>query len=175
LDGDLDVIVARKLGSPFSPELAVGAVTADGTRYLNAQTIDEPVSRGLSEHVTKEKRGEARSARTAIPRWQGPIVSGRPHRDPRRRRTRNRIDHDRGCAVCSCAPPAAARDCGSGCSARDPMPCTRGDEVICLGTPAFFMAVGLHYRDFSQTEDEDGADPRRMARTDGGGVRDLRH
>src|SRR5512145_2157343 len=41
LDGDLDVIVARKLGSPFSPELAVGAVTADGMRYLNAPTIDE--------------------------------------------------------------------------------------------------------------------------------------
>jgi putative phosphoribosyl transferase len=29
------------------------------------------------------------------------------------------------------------------------------DEVVCLEMPAFFMAVGLHYADFSQTEDQD--------------------
>jgi putative phosphoribosyl transferase len=29
------------------------------------------------------------------------------------------------------------------------------DEVICLATPMFFMAVGMHYRDFSPTEDDE--------------------
>jgi putative phosphoribosyl transferase len=32
LDAELDVVVARKLRSPFSAELAIGAVTSDGTR-----------------------------------------------------------------------------------------------------------------------------------------------
>ena len=35
LGADLDVVVARKVGSPIQPELALGAVTADGARFLN--------------------------------------------------------------------------------------------------------------------------------------------
>jgi predicted phosphoribosyltransferase len=31
----LDVIIPRKVGAPFEPELAVGAVTEDGTLYVN--------------------------------------------------------------------------------------------------------------------------------------------
>ncbi len=30
-----------------------------------------------------------------------------------------------------------------------------GDEIICLATPEPFFAVGPHYRDFTQTEDEE--------------------
>ncbi len=33
LDGELDVVVARKLGAPMHEELAIGAVTADGGRF----------------------------------------------------------------------------------------------------------------------------------------------
>jgi putative phosphoribosyl transferase len=29
------------------------------------------------------------------------------------------------------------------------------DEVVCLRMPEFFMAVGLHYRDFGQTSDNE--------------------
>jgi putative phosphoribosyl transferase len=46
LGGELDVIVARKLGSPISPELAIGAVTANGGRYLNEELIRELASPG---------------------------------------------------------------------------------------------------------------------------------
>ncbi len=35
LGADLDVVVARKVGPPIQPELAFGAVTADGARFLN--------------------------------------------------------------------------------------------------------------------------------------------
>jgi predicted phosphoribosyltransferase len=31
------------------------------------------------------------------------------------------------------------------------------DEVICVSTPAFFMAVGSWYRDFEQVSDEEAA------------------
>src|SRR5512144_1432942 len=39
LGAELDVVVARKLGAPGSPELAVGAVTADGGLYLNDEIV----------------------------------------------------------------------------------------------------------------------------------------
>src|SRR5438874_13527182 len=39
LRADLDVLVVRKLGSPQSEELAIGAVTANGGYYLNEDVI----------------------------------------------------------------------------------------------------------------------------------------
>jgi len=157
LAGDLDVIVARKLGSPFSPELAVGAVTADGTRYLNAQTIDElDVPADYLDQVTKEKRAEAEARERRF----------RAGRDPLSVEGRTVLLVDDGLATGSTmiaaarsirarhpqrlviAVPVAPRET---CDAMH----AEADEVTCLETPAFFMAVGLHYRDFSQTEDED--------------------
>ncbi|HEY1296927.1 MAG TPA: phosphoribosyltransferase family protein [Chloroflexota bacterium] len=61
LDAELDVVVARKLGAPFQPELAIGAVTAAGGRYLNQDVIEET---GISERflnmITNEEMAEAR-------------------------------------------------------------------------------------------------------------------
>ena len=37
LDADLDVIVARKIGAPRQPELAIGAIAADGSSFINAK------------------------------------------------------------------------------------------------------------------------------------------
>src|SRR2546422_11410330 len=39
LGAELDVVLARKLGSPQSAELAIGAVTADGGGFLNRDVI----------------------------------------------------------------------------------------------------------------------------------------
>lgn len=157
LEGDLDVIVARKLGSPFSPELAVGAVTADGMRYLNAPTIDElGVPEDYLDQVTKEKRAEAEARERRFRAGRAPFaVEGRTV-----------ILVDDGLATGSTmiaaarsvrarhpqrlviAVPVAPRET---CDAMR----AEADEVTCLETPEFFMAVGLHYRDFSQTEDAD--------------------
>lgn len=40
LDAKLDVVVPRKLGAPFNPELAIGAVMHDGSYFLNTEIID---------------------------------------------------------------------------------------------------------------------------------------
>ncbi len=39
LGTELDVIVARKAGAPGDPELAIGAVTPDGARYVNDDLV----------------------------------------------------------------------------------------------------------------------------------------
>jgi predicted phosphoribosyltransferase len=48
------------------------------------------------------------------------------------------------------AAPVAAQDSAE-------MLRTFADEVICVSTPAFFMAVGSWYRDFEQVSDEEAA------------------
>lgn len=40
LGAKLDVVVPRKLGSPYNPELAIGAVMHDGTHFLNSDIIE---------------------------------------------------------------------------------------------------------------------------------------
>jgi putative phosphoribosyl transferase len=44
LGAKLDVVVSRKIGAPFDPELAIGAVMPDGSYFLNevAYTIIVP-------------------------------------------------------------------------------------------------------------------------------------
>jgi len=79
LDAELDVIVARKLGSPISPELAIGAVTTDGERYLNADVMamldvsDEYLSRETEMQRRDAERREARFRDDRPP----PAIAGR--------------------------------------------------------------------------------------------------
>ena len=40
LGAKLDVVVPRKLGAPYNPELAIGAVMHDGSLFLNTEIID---------------------------------------------------------------------------------------------------------------------------------------
>jgi predicted phosphoribosyltransferase len=157
LDGELDVIVARKLGSPMSPELGIGAVTANGGRFLNDEVIRHlQVSDSYVEEVTRAERAEARRRED---RFRGrrapPVVRGRTV-----------ILVDDGLATGG-TMRAAVRSVRSGSPARlivavpvgSPLACAelRGeaDEVICVHEPEFFGAVGGFYRDFRQTEDDE--------------------
>ena len=57
----LDVAVARKLGAPGQPELAIGAVTANGGLYLNDDLIhDLGVGKVYLDREVERKRAEAR-------------------------------------------------------------------------------------------------------------------
>src|SRR5512138_407763 len=60
LDGELDVVVARKLRSPISAELAIGAVTSDGGRFLNESILRQlGVSDRYIDRVTQAEMAEA--------------------------------------------------------------------------------------------------------------------
>ena len=155
LDAELDVVVARKLGSPISPELAIGAVTAGGARFLNEDIIQElDVSEAYLAAVTKVQQAEARrreadlrgarpaarvSGRTVILVDDG-LATGATMRAAVRA---VRDAHPRRLVV---AVPVGSRQA---CAALR----TEADEVIAVAEPEDFRAVGEFYRDFSQTED----------------------
>jgi len=66
LGGELDIIVARKAGAPGNPELAIGAVTPDGTRDVNddvvqalavtAAELDDAFTTASREAAERERR-----------------------------------------------------------------------------------------------------------------------
>jgi len=58
----MDIIIPRKIGAPFQPELAVGAVTEDGTMYVNKDIV---TMLGISESYLK---GEAQNQLREIKR-----------------------------------------------------------------------------------------------------------
>lgn len=157
LDAELDVVVARKLRSPISAELAIGAVTADGGRFLNEALLRQlGVGESYIDRVTETEMAEA-SRREA--RFRGgapaPSIAGRAV-----------ILVDDGLAT-GATMIAAARSVG----ARDPSQLVvavpvgsveacaalrhEADAVICLECPQPFWAVGVYYADFHQTEDDE--------------------
>lgn len=155
LDAELDVMIARKLGAPGQEELAIGAVTADGTRYLNDEIVRSlDVDEAYLARVTAEQSAEARrrerlfrsglpapdlSERTVLLVDDGLATGATMHaavRSLRRRRVGRLI----------VATPVGA-----------PQTCRRltpeVDELVCLRRPEPFYSVGRHYEQFEQTSD----------------------
>jgi putative phosphoribosyl transferase len=157
LHAPLDVFVVRKLGIPGYEELAMGAVASGGVRVLNDQVV-----RGL---------GIPADVIEAVANWELQELQRRErlyrgNRPPPDVRGKTVILVDDGLATGSTmlAAVQALRKLGP---ARIvvAVPVASGDtcqileeyvdEVVCAATPEPFYAVGLWYRDFSQTTDEE--------------------
>ena len=157
LEADLDVVVARKLGAPGQPELAIGAVTANGGLFLDHDAIE---ALGVSDdYLTAVIARESEVARQREERFRGA-------RPPAAVEGRAVIVVDDGlatgatmrAAVHAVAKRRPARlivavPVGSqgACDALR----KEADEVVCLLTPEPFWAVGLYYEDFAPVEDEE--------------------
>ncbi|MCF4119661.1 dienelactone hydrolase family protein [Antribacter sp. KLBMP9083] len=157
LGAPLDVILVRKVGVPFQPELAMGALGEDGVRIVNDEIVRKV---GVSEHqfadVESRERGELE--RRAL-RFRG----DRP-RVPLAGRTAVVVDD--GIATGSTARAACqvARAHGAGrvvlaVPVAPPDWTARlggdADELVCLDTPDHFSAISEYYVDFSQTSDDE--------------------
>jgi predicted phosphoribosyltransferase len=167
LDAELDVVVARKLGSPISSELAIGAVTADGGRYLNDAIIRElAVSDAYVAQETKAQTAEAvRRQQRFRAGAAAPSLGGRPVIlvDDGLATGATMIAAARAVRAAGPSRLIVAVPVGSGdaCAALR----READEVICLATPEPFLAVGAYYRNFEQTEDAEVALLLRQARS----------
>ena len=156
----LDVIVVRKLGVPWQPELAMGAIASGGVRVLDENLIRQAdISREDVEAIAGREEQEA-ERREAIYRV------GRP---PLELRDRTVILVDDGLATGSTmlaavkcvnsllpsavivAVPVASRQACA--HLRD-----QADECVCLAIPEPFVAVGEWYQDFRQTSDAEVRD-----------------
>ncbi|NKE36746.1 phosphoribosyltransferase [Natronococcus sp. JC468] len=157
LEADLDVVVARKLGAPSNPELAIGAVASDGSVWLNDDLVDRL---GVSESYLEDvRRRESENAREKADRYRSgdavPDLAGK----------RVVVVDDgvaTGATAIAClrqvreagaervvlAVPVGAPDTVAALE-------SEADAVIALLAPETFRAVGQFYREFGQVADEE--------------------
>lgn len=154
LEGDLDVVLVRKLGAPFNPELAVGAIDESGWSYI------APYAFRVGADATYLEQEKA--AQMATLQRRRALYT--PKRAPFDAKGRVVIVVDDGLATGASMKAAlhAVREqnparlvCAVPVAAPDSMEAIRplADEVVCLHAPPGFRAVGLYYDAFPQVED----------------------
>ena len=156
LSAPLDVIICHKLGAPGNSELAIGAVAADGTLYLNDEIVEE--LRIPHSFIERERHEQLRE----IKRREELYRQGRP---PRAVEGQVVILVDDGIATGATtiaalralrhqhparlvlavpvAPAVMAQPLAAEC-----------DEIVILSMPESFAAVGWFYDHFDQVTDE---------------------
>ena len=155
LDAPLDVIVVRKLGVPFQPELAMGAIGEGGVRVVNEDVVRNlPISAEdlaaveARERVELERRAQRfRGSRPRIPlEGRTALVVDDGLATGSTAHAACRVARAQGASRVVLAVPVAPQ----GWTARMG---DAADELIALETPASFLAIGRFYDDFSQTSD----------------------
>lgn len=157
LKAPLFVLSVRKLGSPEQPELAIGAIAADGTIQFNTPLVHnlainprqlfDIIEMERERVLARQKQYQAYQSQVDFQNktviivddglatgmtMQVAIAAIKKHRP-------NKIIT----ALPVCAPESLQ-------SIRRQV-----EDVICLYQPADFISVGLWYRDFTQVSDEE--------------------
>lgn len=158
LNAPLDIFVVRKLGVPGYDELAMGAIASGGIRVLNHSVVDYlDISDDVIDLVAQRERTELnrreklyRGSRPALDLTGRIIIiidDGMATGSSMRAAVRAlRYQEPEKIIV---AVPVGAKD---SCDWFMKQPNT---ICICAITPEPFDGVGLWYRDFSQTSDEE--------------------
>lgn len=152
----LDVLIVRKLGVPFHPEVAMGAIAEGGVRVLDEELVASIGESAARVAQVEERERQTLESRTRRFRAGALDLAGR-----------TAIIVDDGVATGATARAAClvARRLGAervvlAVPVGPPDTLERfpeADEVVCPARPDRFRAVGSHYRDFSQTTDEEVA------------------
>ena len=157
LQGDLDIVLSRKLGSPFNPELAIGAISENGELFINERIASQIGIRAQYLEEEKKKQQKVISERVSYFRKEFPKIN---------LKGRYVVIVDDGIATGATMEATVW-------SIREEKPQTLmvalpvgpedslhrlandADFVLCLKVPEFFSAVGQFYQRFDQTEDEE--------------------
>jgi len=157
LGAPLDIFIVRKLGVPFQPELAMGAVASGGVRVVNSDVVSQlGISSQVIEQVAAEEEKEiARREQHYRAGQPAPPAAGRIviliddglATGSTMRAAARALRLQQPARLVVAVPVATAQTCED---LRN-----EADEVICLATPEPFYAVGQWYHDFGQTSDEE--------------------
>lgn len=153
----LEVLVARKIGAPGQPEVAIGAVAWDGTMLLNEGLIGwAGIPRAYVEAEGRRQAAETgrllRGLRgeRPLPQWRDRevIVVDDGIATGFTVRAAVRALRNEGAAAVWVAVPVAPSE------VRDEL-AKEVDRLVVLYTPEYFRAVGEFYEDFGQVEEEE--------------------
>jgi putative phosphoribosyl transferase len=159
LNAPLDLVLVRKIGAPFQPELAIGAVV-DGSRpetVINREIVEAfeiPESYLSEESARQLAEIERRRQRYLAGRERAEIAG----------HTAIVVDDGIATGATMLAALHATRRAGPKrlvlavpVAPPDTIERLRAevDEVVCLEMPRFFGAIGAFYRDFHQLGDDD--------------------
>jgi predicted phosphoribosyltransferase len=158
LGAPLDVIVVRKLGIPYQPEVAMGAIGEGGVRVLDdtlvaragvstaeVDAVEQRERATLESRVQRFRAGADRldlTGRTAIIVDDG-IATGATAT------AAAQVARKLGASRVVVAAPVGGHDAANRVG--------DADEVVCLLQPPGFQAVGAYYRDFGQTSEDEVA------------------
>ncbi len=155
LDVPLDVILVRKLGVPYQPELAMGAIGEDGVRIINEEVVRR-ADVSVPEFEAVESRERLELARRAA------RFRGSRHRVALTGRTALVVDDGiaTGSTVRAACEVARAHGATRVIVAAPVAPPgavehlrPAADEIVVLSSPPSFRAIGQFYDDFTQTSD----------------------
>ncbi|MDY6775721.1 MAG: phosphoribosyltransferase [Halobacteria archaeon] len=153
----LDIVVAKKMGAPHNPELAIGSVASDGSVWLNESLIEDL---GVDDdYIEDETQRVAEKARQKLEKYRGdreaPDLEGKTV-----------VIVDDGVATGATAIPcirhvkkAGAEKTVLAVPVGSPDTVERlgdeADKVVAVETPASFRAVGQFYSSFRQVTDDE--------------------
>lgn len=156
LGGELDVVLVRKLSSPFDPEYAIGAIDERGNRVVDASYPMTDAGRAWLERSAAEQLAVLRQRRADYGRNRPPADPCGRHvvvvddglatgatMEAALRAVRAALPLELIAAVPVAAPQSLKRIAGL------------ADRVICLHAPMRFAAVSQYYKRFPQLEQEE--------------------
>lgn len=157
LGAPLDVLIVRKLGCPWQPELGVGALGEGGVQLLNTRLmaelgvreseLDETIRR--EQAVIDERVRAYRAGTDAVPiAGRTAIVVDDGLATGFTARAAIEVLRHRGVGRIVVAVPVAPAETLADLR-------HLADDVVCLEMPRRFQAIGHHYGDFSQTSDDE--------------------
>jgi putative phosphoribosyl transferase len=159
LDAKLDIIVSRKIGAPDNPELAIGAVTPDGSYFLNQRLVNmlnvpqdyikiqaheqiKEIDRRLMAYRGSKEYDNEFEGKAVVLVDDG-IATGATMTA-----SAKWIKNKQQCKRIVIAVPVAPAEILDDLN-------QVADEVIVLYTPEPFIAIGRFYQDFAQVSDNE--------------------
>ena len=152
-----DVFVVRKLGVPGHEELAMGAIASGGVRQVNRDVVDAlGIPPNVIDAVAVLEQHELERREQAYRGDRGPLslinktvilVDDGLATGSTMRAAVMAARQQHPARVIVAVPVGAVSTCAD--------LATEADDVVCVRTPEPFVAVGMWYRDFTPTTDQE--------------------